>query len=309
MKPTSHLFTLLVVSTFLALSTPSITLADERAEHKELAADSGGTLTLNVAVGSIDIRTHDKDTVTYDAELERTRSLFSFGSAALDDLVFEYESSGSDAKITMKWKNGKAPRNSNIKARHTVMVPSRYNVDVRTAGGKIHGENINGKVAANTSGGSIEFGEVNGEIKARTSGGSIKLEDINGNADIKTSGGSIRIGNVQGDLLARTSGGSVNVGSVSGELKAVTSGGSINAELAGQISKPLELRTSGGSIRLTVPPDFKANLNARTSGGKVHCDLPVTGITKRTDIEGEINGGGPQVTLKTSGGNITVSKR
>jgi hypothetical protein len=79
--------------------------------------------------------------------------------------------------------------------------------------------------------------------------------------------------------------------------------------LTGQIVKPLELSTSGGSIRLAVPADFKADLNASTSGGKVDCELPLTGTTKKSSINGQLNGGGPKVRLSTSGGNIRVAKR
>jgi hypothetical protein len=308
MKTTKHLPALIAALAWATLSTLP-TAAAERLEHKALPAASGGTLTFKTVVGAIDIKTHDKDEVIYDAEVKPGSRWLGGSSGAIDKLEFAYESSGGDVKIFMKWKDDDRPRSVNLNARHTLLIPARYNLDVHTAGGKIEGSDINGKVAAHTSGGSIRFGKVNGEVKARTSGGSITLEDIKGDADVSTSGGGIKIGKVAGDVAANTSGGSITVGEVTGEMKGHTSGGSINAEVARQISESLELSTSGGSINLSVPDDFKADLNASTSGGRVECELPLQGTVKRNSVHGKVNGGGPKVTLSTSGGSIKVAKR
>jgi len=308
MKTSSHLsFLTACLAALTITATPAS--AAERLERKTLPATSGGNLTFKAVVGTIDIKTHDKDEVVYEGEVKPGNGWFGGGSDLIDRLEFEYENSGGDVKVAMKWKNNDRPRSVNLNARHTLLVPARYNVEVHTAGGKIEGSDINGKVSAHTSGGSIRFGKVSGEVKARTSGGSITLEDIKGNADVSTSGGSIRVGRVDGDVAANTSGGGITVGEVTGEMKGHTSGGSINAALARQINESLELSTSGGSINLTVPDDFKADLNASTSGGRVDCDLPLQGTVKRSSVNGKVNGGGPKVSLSTSGGSIKVAKR
>ncbi len=312
MKSTATILILVTTLACAALTavTPINAADAERLENKSLPATSGGTLTFKASFGAIDIKTHDQDKVTYAAVLKPGNGWFGKSSGELiDQIVFDYENSGGDVKITMKWKDGKQPRNVNLNARHTLLVPAKYNLDVRTAGGSISAADITGKVAAHTSGGSLKFGKVNGAIKAHTSGGSINLEDVKGNADVETSGGSIKVGSVIGNVSAHTSGGSIKVGAVSGAMKGHTSGGSISAELAGQIEQPLELTTSGGSIHLTVPNDFKADLTASTSGGKVNCDLPVEGTVKPSSINGKVNGGGPKVSLSTSGGSIKVAKR
>lgn len=292
----------------LTFSTSLSAVGSEHKEHKVLPAEAGGSLTFSAVSGSIEIKTHDEDEVIYDAEL-KAGGWFGGGAKVIEQLEFVYEQSDGDVKIAMKWKNGKQPRHANLNGHHTLLIPARYNVDVKTAGGKIKGKNIDGTVAAHTSGGSIRFGKVNGEVKVRTSGGSITIEDIEGSAEARTSGGSITVGNVDGSVTADTSGGGIKIGSVAGEIKGKTSGGSISAALIHQISRPVELRTSGGSIRLTVPDDFQADLSANTSGGKVSCELPVKGTVAKRSIDGKINGGGPKVSLRTSGGGIQISSR
>lgn len=298
-----------VAAIFLSSSTLLTAAGAERHEHKVITAKQGGSLTFKAAVGAIEIKTHAQDEVVYDAELKPGGGWFGGGGDVAEKLEFVYEQAEGNVKITMKWKDDKQPRNVSLNARHTLLIPAGYSVDVKTAGGGIEGVDINGTVAAQTSSGSIRFGKVNGEIKARTSGGSVTVADVEGNVEVKTSGGSIQVGNVAGNVAASTSGGGIKLGAVTGEVKGSTSGGSISAELAAQIAQPLDLSTSGGGIKLAVPGDFKADLDARTSGGNVDCELPIQGTIKRNSINGKVNGGGPKVTLHTSGGSIKVAKR
>jgi len=260
----------------------------ERHEHKELPAQSGGTLTFKSCVGGIEVRAHAGATVAYDAVVKPFNGHDDSHSARLIDLLeFDYANVGGDVMITLKWKDDRQPNNVNLNAHHTLLIPSHYNIDVRTSGGGIHAEDIGGRVTARTSGGGIRLGNIEGTVDAQTSGGGIALETVHGDARIKTSGGGIKVGMVTGS----------------------TSGGSIEASLSNQIQKPLVLKTSGGSIRLTVPADFKGDLHASTSGGRVKCGLPLQGSFNDQSVSAKINGGGPEVTLRTSGGNIDVAQR
>jgi DUF4097 and DUF4098 domain-containing protein YvlB len=306
MKLHKSILLTVVVLAALATATSLQAAGAERHEYKELSAKSGGTLTLKTVVGSIEIKTHDQNVLTFDSVLKPGKST---SSELIDQIEFDYQTTNGDVTINVRWKDDKQPRNANLNGRHTLVIPTKYNIDVRTSGGSIIGENINGRVAAHTSGGEIRFGNVNGEIKAHTSGGDIALDDVHGDVDVNTSGGNITLGTVEGDVISETSGGNIKLGAVTGNLRGSTSGGSITAELVNQIAKPLELSTSGGNISLTVPGDFKADLQASTSGGRVACKLALEGRIKPSSINGKVNGGGPNVTLHTSGGNIEIAKR
>ena len=109
------------------------------------------------------------------------------------------------------------------------------------------------------------------------------------NLDLKTGGGSIRVSDLDGRVIARTSGGSLSFGRINGNLEGYTSGGSITAHLAA---------------------DIKANIDAATSGGRVVTEFPVTvqGELSKTHLQATLNGGGPRLYLRTSGGNIYVQK-
>lgn len=278
--------TALTVATFFGQLTP--THAAERVEHKELAAKSGGTLSFKTIVGAVEIKTQDRENVVYDASVASSRN-DEDAKELLEALQFDYTEANGDVTITMSWKDGQAPQRVSLKAQHTLIIPTHYNIAVRTAAGSIKGAGIGGKVTAQTAAGDITLGKVDGDLQAHTSGGNVTLDGVKGDVDIKTAGGNIQVGEFQGGLMGKTA------------------GGSITANLTKSSDKPLDLSTAGGNIKLAVPGDFKADLTARTAGGNVNCDLPIDGDVKKNSVYGKINGGGKRVSLKTSGGNIKVA--
>lgn len=235
-----------------------------------------------------------------------------------------------------------------LKIRFLVTVPQQYNVDLDTSSGGITIADLDGDVRAKTSGGSLRFGNITGTVWGRTSGGSIKLTSCGSPVDFKTSGGSIEVVDVAGDVQAQTSGGSLRFGkikgslwgktsggnikvascsggadiqtsgggirlqSVGGDVNAKTSGGSIHAVMTTQLQDACSLRTSGGGITVTLIRDIAVDVEAETSGGHVSTDFAVKstiqGKVPKNRLKGSINGGGPLLKLRTSGGNIHLQK-
>ena len=210
---------------------------------------------------------------------------------------------------------------------YRISLPRDASVDLTTARGSIAVGDLKGEVAARTSGGNLSFGRIEGPVSGNTSGGNISLEGGRGKAVLHTSGGSIRIEDVDGDVNAATSGGSVQInraagrvsahtsgGSITirestGAVEASTSGGSVSAFLSRQPSGDSRLSTSGGSINVQLSGDMHMDLDAATSGGSVSCDFPVSVAGERNSLRAPINGGGPLLHLRTSGGGIHVGRR
>ena len=188
-------------------------------------------------------------------------------------------------------------------------VPRTYSVEIDTRGGNIEIAPLEGEVSVRTSGGKIEIDGARGDVEARTSGGHIRIADVVGDVEARTSGGRIRVSEVQGEIDIQTSGGSIGVYDVVGPVNARTSGGPIEVRFAGEPEG--ELRTSGGSILAEIPANAALDLEAETSGGRVEIDgeLRVRGQISSNRVHGEINGGGPVLQLRTSGGNVRVRVR
>lgn len=148
----------------------------------------------------------------------------------------------------------------------------------------------------------------NYNVKLNTSGGSLSVEDLTGELNATTSGGSINVGNIVGDVKLHTSGGSIHTETISGDLDAHTSGGSIKVTIDKQLAEDAKLTTSGGSITAYLFSDIQIDIHASTSGGRVKSDFEIDGKVKKMAVRGSINGGGPKLTLKTSGGSIKIKE-
>jgi len=71
----------------------------------------------------------------------------------------------------------------------------------------------------------------------------------------------------------------------------------------------MSLTTSFAPIRLTLPGGAGFNVSARTSFGKVQSGLPLTttGALSADSLTGTIGGGGCEVTVSNTSGDITLS--
>jgi DUF4097 and DUF4098 domain-containing protein YvlB len=307
----------------VALAIFLITSAAYAAEtpiHRSFNVAPGGTLTLDTDVGDIRVDPGASG-VTVDVT-QRTH-------VSKRHLEVTFDQQQNDVTVraklqpTSRWFNW-----SDDDAKFVVTVPSRYNVRLKTSGGDIKVGNLQGETRVKTSGGGITLGRIDGQVNADTSGGDVSLDGATGAIDLHTSGGGIRIGDAKasvtaktsggsieirrsaGDLIARTSGGGITIGEANGTVDAQTSGGSIKARLAQQPHADSRLSTSGGGITISIAPNVSVDVDAHTSGGDVDTDVPVTLLGKQNDssLQGKINGGGPKLVLRSSGGNIRLRK-
>lgn len=289
----------------------------------------GGQLTVDSDLGSIEVRTAGDNRV--DVHIVRSANTRDSARAAeiLKDVDIQMNQSGNTVNVRARLPNGGWwNRHRHVRLQFLITVPREFNVDLRTAGGRITVTDLDGKATARTSGGALHFGQIDGPVFGRTSGGGIELRGCTGHADVETSGGGIEIGDVDGDVTAstsggpirierargrvkaETSGGGINVNEVQGSLDASTSGGGITATITEQPQGDCHLETSGGSIDVHLAENIGVELDAKTSGGRVRTDFPVTGPAERekNSLRAPINGGGPVLLLRTSGGGIGVSR-
>jgi DUF4097 and DUF4098 domain-containing protein YvlB len=180
----------------------------------------------------------------------------------------------------------------NFSVHFKIKVPKKFLPDISTSGGDIKIRDLEGDILCHTSGGNIKINRTIGQLKAKTSGGDIVLNELTGPIDINTSGGNLKLYYING------------------EINGETSGGNIELEMVGE-NKGVSLRTSGGNIHVFLPENTKAYLDCSTSGGGVNLNVPggFSGNIEDEDIRGSLNGGGKEIRLRTSGGNIKISSK
>lgn len=318
----------------LAIAVPRLHADIEEVRTNSFPVAPGGRLVMEVDRGSIDVQG------TQDASVQVvvTRKAVARSDARARELLEAHEvkcrHDGNQVEVRARmlreswgsWFRG----GQNLQVRYQVSVPSKFDLQLQTAGGSVKISSIQGDVQSTTSGGSLTFKEITGpvrgstsggsitasdctgDLKTQTSGGAIRLEAIDGAVHAETSGGSIQVRKLTGKTTLHTSGGSIHLDNVVGPTQASTSGGSITAAFSEPPQTDCILKTSGGGITVTLPENAGAELDAETSGGRVSSDHPVTSVLKgearRNVLQGKIAGGGPLLKLRTSGGSIRVKK-
>ena len=314
------------------------TLADAVVEdHIErlFQVTPGGRLTLDADRGLIEVRTTDRDYV--DVKIERKVKKNGKWSVeeVLEDFAITFDQNDDGVTVSAKygqkqpWRRNR--ERNRLEVKFLIAVPQQYNVDLKTSGGGISVADLEGEVRARTSGGGLRIGRIKGSVWGRTAAGSIEVEEAEGDADVKAAGGGITISNVVGAVEAKTAGGSIHIDKAAGSvntktfggnitveevmrsISAKTFGGSIEAYISGQPKGDCSLEATGGDVTTHVAEDIAVAVEVRTNGGRVSTDVPVTvvgqGKTSRDQLQGAINGGGPQLKLLTFGGSIRLHKR
>lgn len=266
--------------------------------RESVPASPSGTLYVELDAGSLEVEAHDDESVEVEARAT------GWGTRSMS---FQLTSEEGDARLVGTLSG--FPLFGGVRVRVEVRVPEDYSLDLRTGGGSIEVDGVGGSIRARTSGGRIDLEETGGPVRVHTSGGSISAEDVDGDLRARTSGGRIRASEVNGEVDVETSGGSIQIDQVPGPVEARTSGGSVTVRFSD--SPGGHIRTSGGSIEVEFPSQSGINLDARTSGGRVLVDgeILVQGTLDRGHVVGLINGGGDDLELRTSGGNVRVRER
>jgi DUF4097 and DUF4098 domain-containing protein YvlB len=216
------------------------------------------------------------------------------------------------------------------------------NVSLQTGGGSIKVSSVKGELNAEsgggsvvvlsalqgavlqTGGGSIRVDKCNGRVKASTGGGSVDLGEIGGPAEIETGAGSIRLASSKGRVQAQTGGGSIQLDGAT-SVQAETSAGGIvvkllsasNLAAGGRDNSTIE--TSAGDITVYLAKDLAISVRAEiemANGHTIHSDFSDIHVSseggnwgpKTVTAEGQLNGGGPVLKVRTNSGNVTFRR-
>src|SRR6266567_2990924 len=210
---------------------------------------------------------------------------------------------------------------------------------VKTGGGTIHIGSAKGKVIAESGGGNLDLVSGSQGASLETGGGSIQVQKCTGEVKASTGGGSIDLGEISGGgATMETGGGSLKIASASGPVKAETGGGTIElygvpvahvetgagAVIAKFISSTggrgdSVLETGVGDITVYLMPNVNLTIHASieaAAGHRITSDFPEIKVSseggqwdpKLVTAEGNLNGGGPVLKVRTTMGNIYIRR-
>lgn len=162
-----------------------------------------------------------------------------------------------------------------------------------------------GTVYPRRSGGFFNWNEVSASVEYR-----IQVPR-DADLELRTVNGEIEVSEVAGEIRLRSTNGGISVTDAAGSVNAATTNGGIQVELDRVSDARMEFETTNGGIRLDLPSGIRASVVARTTNGTIETDFPISvrGEFRRTRLEGDINGGGPAIELRTTNGSIRIRER
>jgi len=203
------------------------------------------------------------------------------------------------------------------------------NIRVGSAKGKIEAESGGGSMVIlsglqgailETGAGSIQVQKCAGMVRATTGGGSVDLGEIGGAAEIRSGGGSIRLASAKGPVRAETGGGSIQLDGAP-SVRAETAAGGIVAKLISAAGTRTDsvLETTVGDITVYIADNVPVSVRAAielANGHTIRSDFSDIHVSseggnwgpRTVTAEGQLNGGGPVLKVRTSSGNINLRR-
>ncbi|HEX5170138.1 MAG TPA: DUF4097 family beta strand repeat-containing protein [Cyclobacteriaceae bacterium] len=151
------------------------------------------------------------------------------------------------------------------------------------------------------------------------SGADLQVQTYNnGDLMVKNIQGTVELTNYNGEIGAENISGSVIATTYNGEIKVTFDKVTENT--------PMSFSTYNGDIDLTFPASLKATLKMKTERGDIYTGFDVS-LVKSSPVQqkdtkpgtyklvinewmkGDVNGGGPEITLKNYNGDIYVRKK
>ncbi len=273
---------------------------------KEFTVEPGKKLDINLrSGGSIKISGWDKNQVAVTV-------YFKNGNGEDWDISFEQTPTGISIESRYTASNHKRSGSTNFE----INVPNRFDLELKTMGGGVTIDRVEGEITGKTMGGDLELSHLKGSIDLKTMGGKISLTDSDIDGKVRTMGGRVLLENVVGDVSGSSMGGNViykNVKSRSGEstgkvVNISTMGGAINVSDA---AHGANVHTMGGDIRIKSAKEF---IKAKTMGGNITIDA-IDGWVSSTTMGGNVSvamtgdpaKGKRDVNLTSMGGTITLT--
>jgi len=179
----------------------------------------------------------------------------------------------------------------------------------------------------------LEVTENNNQLSVKSNSWHHKVNleiEIPGGMDVQLhtyNGGDLMATNIQGELVLTNYNGDITAMNISGSAVASTYNGEIKLTFD-KVSEgtPMSFSTFNGDIDLTFPSTLKATLKMKTEQGEILTGFDVK-ITSKGPVQmkdtkagvykvvvddwkqGDVNGGGPEITMKNYNGDILIRKK
>ena len=169
------------------------------------------------------------------------------------------------------------------------------------------------------------------KLKSKSWNNKVDLEiEVPAGTDLEVStynDGDLMVTNIQGEIELTNYNGEITALNISGSVVATTYNGEIKVTFDKVTDgAPMSYSTYNGDVDITFPSTLKATLKMKTEQGEIYTGfdmkLTSTGPVQKKDTStgvyrvivddwkrGDVNGGGPEITVKNYNGDIYIRKK
>lgn len=257
----------------------------------------GGTLHIDLDHGNIEVATSPGNRVLIEMERIARADDREIADRMLEQHEYAFDKRSNDVHIRSRydedqtfmrrWRN-----RAKLKIHLTVLVPEEYNVDFSSGAGN------------------IEISDLRGRIEGRTGAGTIEISDIAGEIEVTSGAGDIEVDGDAERVKVTTGAGDIDLYGLTGAVEASTGAGNIYAEITRQPRRPSELSSGAGDVTVRLSRDVGVYVDATASLGSAECEysLKVEGKWLKKSFAGEVNGGGPELRMRSGVGNVALKR-
>jgi hypothetical protein len=277
--------------------------------EKKFVVKPGGLLIFDADLAHGEVETGDFESVRVSFESYYKVDTAEEVEALYDKLSIEMSQTDNTVKVTVRFADENQANRDKVRLNFKVAIPRRFNLDFRT-GGSATVNDVDGTVKVTTLGGSLTVKNVTGSLTASSKGGALTIGNVGGDLEARCEGGAATIGQVSGRVVSTTEGGSLWIKEATTGIDATVKDGSATAYLSKTPSSDCKITANAGTIELRLGESVAATIDASWSSGGIMSDFKIASKEgkKGNSLKGDINGGGPLITLRTTAGSIHINK-
>ena len=305
----SLLFVLAVAANSSLLRGAEYRPATRGQPEKKFVVKPGGLLIFDADLAHGEVETGDFESVRVKFESYYKVDTAEEVEALYDKLSIEMSQTENTVKVTVRFADENQANREKVRLNFKVAIPRKFNLDFRT-GGSATINDVDGTVKASTLGGSLTVKNVTGSLSASSKGGALTIGNVGGDLEARSVGGAATIGQVSGRVVSTSEGGSVWIKEAGNGMDATANGGSVTAYFPKTPSSDCKMTANAGTIELRLGESVAVTIDAAWTSGGIVSDFKIASKEgkKSNSLKGDINGGGPLVTLRTTAGSIHINK-
>ena len=289
--------------------------ATEREINRTFPVRMPCTLALDSYRGSVEINEGDAPEIRVALVIDTEANTEDAAARLLDDIVVDFTPQENGVAIRARNRRDAgvhlALKNDDARADliYRLTVPRNCSVDLRARTGSFAVGNLIGRMSARLENGPISFRRIDGTIEAHTETGDIVVSRCSGAVTARVSRGTIRVGTIGGVADLKNTNGDIDVMAARAGLSASTEVGDVLVGFAPPLSAESRVTVSAGNIIANVHPETSCRIEAASTWGHVTSNVPLkieSGASGGRSLRGQLNGGGPLIHLRASGGSIKI---